>query len=126
MKKSLPAEDILVFEFQTKSGRLCALIYADGMVNKQLLGELVTRPLSSANLPFEPQKQGGMVELNENSEPKKGSNQQGKDSDLDGIFSHQQDVLTAIKEILQFPELKDAENVLEAEKEVLDGNTLLL
>ena len=126
IKKSLPAEDILVFEFQTNSGRLCALIYADGMVNKQLLGELVTRPLYSANLPFEPQKQGSMVELNENSEPKKGSNQQGEDSDFDGIFSHQQDVLTAIKEILQFPELKDAENVLEAEKEVLDGNTLLL
>ena len=46
LKESLPAEDILTYSFRTKDGVECAIIYADGMVNKQLLGELVARPLT--------------------------------------------------------------------------------
>ena len=47
LKKALPAEDILTYAFQTADGVDCALIYADGIVNKELLGELVARPLSA-------------------------------------------------------------------------------
>lgn len=41
----LPAEDILTFSFHLKNGVDCAAVYADGMVDKQLLGEQVARPL---------------------------------------------------------------------------------
>ena len=47
VKKALPAEDVLTYAFSTENGIHCALVYADGMVNKQLLGELVARPLSA-------------------------------------------------------------------------------
>ena len=46
LKKLLPSEDILTYEFQTQDNVSCALIYADGMVNKELLGELIAKPLS--------------------------------------------------------------------------------
>ncbi len=46
IKELLPAEDILSFEFQTGDDVPCAVVYADGMVNKELLGTLVIRPLS--------------------------------------------------------------------------------
>ncbi len=45
-KKYLPSEDILTYEFTTADGVDCAILYADGIVNKQLLGDLVARPLS--------------------------------------------------------------------------------
>ena len=50
VKKALPSEDVLVYEFQTADGVDCAIVYADGIVNKQLLGELVAIPLSHARL----------------------------------------------------------------------------
>ena len=46
IKKLLPAEDILTYSFQTADGVDCAIVYADGIVNKELLGELVAKPLS--------------------------------------------------------------------------------
>ena len=46
IKKILQSEDILSYEFQTKDGVPCVIIYADGVVNKQLLGELIAIPLS--------------------------------------------------------------------------------
>ncbi|MGN1053616.1 MAG: spore germination protein, partial [Candidatus Scatosoma sp.] len=49
IKRILPSEDVPVYGFSTKSGIPCALIYADGMVNKQLLGDLAARPLSALN-----------------------------------------------------------------------------
>ncbi len=58
LKKLLPSEDILSYEFQTADGVRCAVVYADGVVNKQLLGDLVARPLSKLNL----RSEGGMYE----------------------------------------------------------------
>ena len=46
IKRLLPAEDILDFPFTTGDGVPCTLVYADGIVNKELLGALVVRPLS--------------------------------------------------------------------------------
>lgn len=46
MKKLLPAEDILVFPFSSAESKAAfALVYADGVVNKEFLGDLVVRPL---------------------------------------------------------------------------------
>ena len=56
LKRLLPSEDILSYEFQTQDGVDCALFYADGVVNKQLLGELVARPLSALSIQKEKEK----------------------------------------------------------------------
>lgn len=48
VKKILPSEDILVFEFDSDEGRKFAVIYADGIVDKNMLGELVIKPLKYA------------------------------------------------------------------------------
>lgn len=45
VKSKLPSEDILVFEFTSLSGKKFAAIYADGLADKNLLGELVVKPL---------------------------------------------------------------------------------
>ena len=37
IKKLLPSEDILTYEFETADKLACALVYADGIVNKELL-----------------------------------------------------------------------------------------
>ena len=55
-KKILPSEDILSYEFETADGVSCAVLYADGMVNKQLLGDLIARPISRLSL----KNEGGM------------------------------------------------------------------
>ncbi len=51
LKDILPAEDVLVFRFETKDGRRCAAVYADGITDKELLGQLAARPLSSEEAP---------------------------------------------------------------------------
>lgn len=51
IKKLLPAEDVLTFAFESSDGVKCLLFYADGMVNKQLLGELVAKPLQEIAFP---------------------------------------------------------------------------
>jgi spore germination protein KA len=51
IKKLLPAEDVLTFAFESSDGVKCLLFYTDGMVNKQLLGELVAKPLQEIALP---------------------------------------------------------------------------
>lgn len=48
VKKILKSEDILVFEFASDGGKKFAAIYADGICNKEQLGELVVKPLRSA------------------------------------------------------------------------------
>ncbi len=48
VKDKLPSEDIIVFEFDSLSGKRFAAIYADGIADKQLLGELVAKPLRAA------------------------------------------------------------------------------
>ena len=96
VKKILSAQDILTYNFTTKNQVSCALIYADGMVNKELLGELVAKPLSALHL----EKTGDKVEPNA--------------------------LLTLVKTTVRFPEFKVAPTLDDAVKEVLDGNTLLL
>ncbi len=50
LKKILPSEDILTYAFETADGVSCAIVYADGVVNKQLLGDLIARPLSRQSI----------------------------------------------------------------------------
>ena len=50
LKKAAPAEDVFHYVFKTQDGVLCAVVYADGMVNKQLIGDLIVRPLSKLSL----------------------------------------------------------------------------
>lgn len=50
IKTLLPSEDVLSYRFQTSDKVNCTLFYADGMVNKELLGELVARPISALDL----------------------------------------------------------------------------
>ena len=45
VKEKLSSEDILVFEFDSLNGKKFAVIYADGLADKQLIGELVAKPL---------------------------------------------------------------------------------
>ena len=45
VKGYLTSEDILVFEFDSLDGKKFACIYADGIVDKALIGELVVKPL---------------------------------------------------------------------------------
>ncbi len=96
VKNILPAEDILTYPFTTENGVKCTVIYADGMVNKELIGELVARPLSA----FELEKEGGKVALNA--------------------------LLKQVENNVRFPELKTKPTLDEAIKEILDGNALLL
>ena len=46
IQKNLPSEDILTYQFETADHTACAIVYADGVVNKQQLGDLIARPLS--------------------------------------------------------------------------------
>ena len=62
LKNQLPSEDILTYAFETADKTPCAIIYADGIVNKQLLGDLIARPLSKLSL-----KTGNAEELIEKS-----------------------------------------------------------
>lgn len=48
VKDVLTSQDILVFEFDSLNGKKFAAIYADGLADKQLLGELVVKPLKHA------------------------------------------------------------------------------
>ena len=50
VKDKLSSEDIIVFEFNSLSGKKFAAIYADGIADKQLLGELVAKPLRDARI----------------------------------------------------------------------------
>lgn len=48
LKDVLTSEDILVFEFISESGKKFAVVFADGVVDKELIGELVIKPLRAA------------------------------------------------------------------------------
>ncbi len=101
----LPSEDVLTYTFSTQDNVPCALIYADGLVNKQILGELIARPFSFSHLLSKTQ------ESNQNSE---------KDG---GRYENKQ---KSVMETAQFPELKIKQKLADAVQEILDGNTLLL
>ena len=47
VKGLLTSEDILVFEFDSLDGKSFACIYADGIVDKNLIGELIVKPLKA-------------------------------------------------------------------------------
>jgi len=64
LKKALPSEDILSYEFETADDVACAIVYTDGIVNKQLLGDLIARPLSRLSLLDTSQKDIGRYETN--------------------------------------------------------------
>ncbi|MBR2903295.1 MAG: spore germination protein [Clostridia bacterium] len=108
LKAALPAEDILSYEFFSKDGVGAAIVYADGMVNKGLIGDLVIRPIASLNL----KKQA------ENSQKDEENNQNDGDR-----YEVNADLL---QKSLLFPEVKEAEKIEDMTKEILDGNALLL
>lgn len=45
IKQKLPSEDILVFEFNSLQDKKFAVIFADGIVDKNMIGELIVKPL---------------------------------------------------------------------------------
>ena len=47
LKKLLPSQDILTFEFVSASGAPFAVVYADAVTDKELLGDQVIRPLEN-------------------------------------------------------------------------------
>lgn len=103
VKSVLVSEDILTYHFTTADGVDCALVYADGMVNKELLAQLVAKPLSALLLN---KKNGGRGALSE---------KQGDHTPDERILEN-----------TRFPELKEKTLLQDIVKEVLDGNTLLL
>ena len=111
----LPSEDIFYYPFYTENGTSCLLIYADGVVNKEVLGDLVARPISKLNLSQNTQNGHTMSALNENSSPKNEISADDNDA-----------VINLIKATLLFPELKTITALEDAQNEVLDGNSLLL
>lgn len=48
VKKILTSEDVIVFEFSSLAGKNFALVYADGIADKQMMGELIIKPLRAA------------------------------------------------------------------------------
>lgn len=106
IQKILLSEDILTYSFKTEDGVPCALLYADGIVNKQLLGDLIARPISKLSLhdkidkanAEKPQNDGGRYEF----------------------------ILETMQKTALFPELKTAQKQEDGIKEILDGNTLFL
>ncbi|MBQ9730033.1 MAG: spore germination protein [Clostridia bacterium] len=59
LKKLLPAEDVLFHVFSAGDGTRGAVFYADGTVNKELLGELIIKPISNAKIAENSQNEGG-------------------------------------------------------------------
>ena len=53
VKDVLTSQDIIVFEFNSLAGKRFAAVYADGLADKQLLGELVVKPLKEAEKEIE-------------------------------------------------------------------------
>ena len=88
----------MYYAFSSADGVECFLAYADGMVNKQLLGELAAAPLQVTALKREkPQEDGTVYEVN----------------------------AELIAQTVLFPEIKEVEKTQDALRELLDGNTLL-
>ena len=61
LKRMLPSEDILVYDFQTKDGKFCAAVYADGITDKELLGQLAAKPFAQENAPKTPEEAEKML-----------------------------------------------------------------
>ncbi len=120
----MPAEDILTYTFSSKDKVACAIVYADGMVNKQLLGDLVARPL--IHLTLSSKKEGGQGCTQAPLAQKEG--EQGRSHAKKGEKKGGRGEINIelIKNNLLFPELKEMTLLSEISAEVLDGNALLL
>ena len=113
LKKLLPSEDVLTYAFETADKRPCAIIYADGMVNKELLARLVAAPLSStAFTQLLPKNNADRVATNNKATQAK--SQPNKQTE------------SAVERSQLFPEFKSVETLKDGVNEILDGNTLLL
>lgn len=117
LKELLPAEDVLTYSFHTKDGTDCAIVYADGMVNKQLLGELVARPLTRLSLTVKSEENRANTDQNGGSRYDFKKNEQGR--------YETNELAEKIKTSLLFPELKDETKPQNLVKEILDGNSVL-
>ncbi len=102
IKKRLPSEDILSYSFETADKTACTIVYADGIVNKEQLGDLIARPLSKLNL----------QEISSSNSKNEGGRYALK--------------LETVKKSILFPEIKEKTKMEDACKEVLDGNPLVL
>ena len=98
IKRLLPAEDILFYPFETQDNVACTVVFADGIVDKRLIGDLIARPLSKLSLREKTKNEGGRYALN----------------------------FETVKKATLFPELRDAKKFADVMKEVLDGNVILL
>lgn len=128
LKKALPAEDVLTYSFQSKDGRDCAIIYADGMVDKQALGELVARPLTRLALS---QDTGGICDKTTKNEEVRYATNKNKPTMYalnknDGGRYATNTFEERVKASLLFPELKNENQIKNLVKEILDGNSVLL
>ena len=92
----------MTYSFTMRDNTACAIVYADGVVNKQLLGELVARPLSHIDFS---ENEGGRYATN---------------------TKNPQNKAEIILRSTLFPELKSKDTFTDCVKEILDGNSLLL
>ena len=109
IKNILPSEDIFIYQFQTQDQTDCAVVYADGVVNKQLIGDLIARPLSKLDL------------SKKSTKTKNGDTMSAMKSSTE--MENQVEIL--LKTTL-FPELKTKWKTQDVVMEILDGNSLLL
>lgn len=113
LQSVLQSEDILSYHFALDDNTQAALLYADGMVNKQILGDLISRPLSLLDLQNACQKNTQILQKDAPMSATNGKNKQNESQ-------------TVLQENLLFPELKMQNKLQDIINEVLDGNTLLL
>lgn len=113
IKDALPAEDIIVYRFRTQSGTECAAVYADGLVDKAVLGDLAARPLIE-RLAFEDGRTSKDDVQEEKAEGGAGERQPGEAG------------AEKVKETLLFPEIKEETEPKTLFQEILDGNCLFL
>ena len=102
MQTVLPAEDIFFHSFALQDGTPCAVCYADGMVNKQLLGDLIARPLEKLVLSENEEGRGALKSSSNGDEAKK-----------------------KVRNALLFPEVKEETSLKNAVTELLDGNAVV-
>ena len=128
IKELLPAEDILLFNFHTKDKIPCAIVYADGMVNKQLLGDLVARPIGKLQL--YQKNDVGMSEFNKNGRTMyefKKNEPTMYEMKINGVGRYAVNgLIERVKTALLFPELKEEKDFSKLTEEILDGNSVLL
>ena len=140
IKKLLPSEDILTSLIKTADGVSATLIYADGMVNKQLLGELVEKPLTQLSL-FKAKNENSPSQTRDNAEiehesstqvrgntekERKNSTQVEGNKQNEEISKQVDEIKEVIRAKILFPESKELTEIEPILSEILDGNTALI